>query len=139
MAPPKFYFSLPIANDSFHLQSALAARAHLFPAGLSHKNVSPRRLPRKIRPTTRNLRSTIGRTLVLEKAHLAACGQRRRGNDRAETSPTDPCLETGSAVRPDDDNHHWVRFRKSKCARLDRGDVQPARFLANHAPRLCRD
>src|SRR5438270_2462661 len=135
----KFFFSRLIANDSVSLQSALAARAHFFPAGLSRENVPARRLPEEVWAASRNLRAAAPRTIVLAKTRLAARGQCRGSDHRAETGRTDSNVEAGPAFCSDHDDDYRICFRESKCAELDRSHVQPARLLANHALRLCHD
>src|SRR5438067_521757 len=136
MARLKFYFFPQFANDSIHLQLALATRPDLFSARLSGQNVSSRRLSRKVWPAPGNLRLPIGRAIVLEKIDLVARGQRRRSDHRPEIGATDSQFEAGPALHPDHDHHHRLRFCKSKRARLDRGYVQSARFLADYAARF---
>ena len=132
----KFFFSHRFANDPPDLQPALADRTHFLFAGLFGEDVSARKLPREIRSTVRPLRSTTSGAALLEETNLAARGQRRGNNNSAEAGAGATRVGARFELRAHDHDDHRVRVRKSKCARLGRRDLQPARFLANHAPGL---
>src|SRR5437588_2008672 len=104
----KFFFSRLIANDSVSLQSALAARAHFFPAGLSRENVPARRLSQEVRAATWNLRAAAWCAVVLAKTDLAARGQCGGSDDRAEAGRTNPSVEARPGLRSDHDDHNRV-------------------------------
>src|SRR6266446_1482611 len=140
MAQPKccFFPQSAIRNpqsnsDSHHLQFALATRALVLFAGLFAKDVPPRRLPRKIWTARRNLRGRCTHTLGEAKIHMAACSERGRSHGCAQTGERAACSRTGSTLCAHDHDHDRVCFGKQECPFLDRGDVHPTRFLADHA------
>src|ERR1700726_1015879 len=110
MAPLKSCSFRQFANDSLDLQSALAARLGVFSTGLPDQNVSPRQLPRKIRSAFGHLRCAFTRPTLLEESVLAACGQRRRGDDCPEAGQANSYFETGPGVRLDDDHNDRAGF-----------------------------
>src|ERR1700732_3789948 len=115
----RFSFSPRSAiNDSLHLQPALADWSFVVSAALSRQDVSARRLPREIRTTLRNLRSSPLCAPLLEETDLVACGQRWRGNDCTEAIWTNSLFEARPTFRADHHHDHRIRFRKQERARL---------------------
>ena len=68
------------------------------------------------------------------KIDLVARGQCWRSWCRTKTRGRAAPPPARSALRFDDYYHDWLFLRRQQRGRLDRGHVQPARFLANHAP-----
>ena len=68
---------------------------------------------------------------------MAARRERGRSRGRAETGERAACSRTGPALRVDHDDHDRVCFGKQERLSLDRGNLHPARLLADHSPRVC--
>src|SRR5439155_25661048 len=122
------------SNDSLYLQFALAARSSVFSAGLSDQNVPAWRLPSKVRTALGNLQRGRSPAPGGAKIDMVARGQRRRSWRRTKTRWRAAPPPARSALRFDDYYDDWLFLCRQQRGRLDRGHVQPARFLANHAP-----
>src|SRR5438105_10484173 len=143
MAQPKccFFPQSAVRNpqsnsDPHHLQFALAARASVLFAGLFAEDVPAWWLSRKIWAAPGNLRGRCAHPPGEANIDMAACGKRGRSRGRAQAGERAACSPTGSALRVDHDDHDRVRFGKQECLSLDRGNVHPARFLADNSPRV---
>ena len=126
-------------NDSFHLQFALADRDVVLSPALFGEDDSSRRLRRKVRTASGNLRLRSMRSPVEARIDMAARGKRGVSKRCVETGQGIASARTRFALRSDHDHHNWFRSGKQERSGLDRGHVYTARLLVDHAPRVCSD
>src|SRR2546423_15475230 len=99
----------PQFDDSFHLQFVLADRAVVLFAELFGENDSSRRLRRKVRTASGNLRLRSMRSPVEAKTDMVARGKRRGSKCRVKASQFIARARTSFALRSDHDHHDWFR------------------------------